>query len=160
MPRTSPTIRWGIIGALAIALGCSPTSQPNYSKLGLVDVSGIATLDGKPLANVEIRLETPEDLIYSYGVTDAQGRFRLMFDSRKPGIIPGRKRLIVVKKAIREQDEAPGDARKPRDPSSGAESSPSEEPVIPHCYGRESTTYVDIDASTNRIELELKSDCS
>jgi hypothetical protein len=109
---------------------------------------------------VEIRLETPEDLIYSFGVTDDRGKFQLMFDSRKSGIIPGRKRLILIKKGTSEQDEAPGDAREKEETTAGSAAIPTDGPVIPDCFGRESTTFIDIDSSTKYLDLKLNSDCS
>jgi len=141
------------LGFLASILGCSTTSEPNYSKLGLVDLSGTLTLDGKPLGNVEVRLETTEDFIYSYGVTDEQGKFRLMFDSRKPGIIPGNKRLMVLPKS-KGESQSEGDE--------GADSAIVNQNAtsIPACYGRDSKKFIDIDASMRTLAIELKSDCS
>ncbi len=146
-----------------ISVGCSATSQPDYSKLGLVDIAGTLTLDSAPLEGVEVRLETPEDLIYSYGVTDAQGKFRLMFDSRTPGIIPGKKRVIVVAKSLSEADEgSPGEGdggEAQGDRADPASNRPTASPV-PKCYGRESKKFIDIDSNTRSISIELKSDCS
>jgi len=130
------------------SLGCSTTSQPDYSNLGLVDVTGTLTLDGTPLEAVEVRLETPEDLIYSYGVTDAQGKFRLMFDSRKPGIIPGKKRVIVVAKSLNESDKGrsgEGDEGATEGESNTPASNRSTASIVPKCYGRESKKFIDID---------------
>lgn len=159
----------GSITAVLVAIasffscGCSATSQPDYSKLGLVDITGVLTLDSVPLEGVEVRLETPEDLIYSYGVTDAQGKFRLMFDSRKPGIIPGKKRVIVVAKSLNESDKGrsgEGDEGATEGESTTPASNRSTAPIVPKCYGRESKKFIDIDSSTRTISIELKSDCS
>lgn len=141
------------LGSLVGTIGCSTTSEPDYSKLGLVDLTGTLTLDGKPLGNVELRLETTEDFIYSYGVTDAQGKFRLMFDSRKPGIIPGKKRLMVLPKS-KGESESEGDE--------GADSVQSNQDAtsIPACYGRDSKKFIDIAASMRTLPIDLKSDCS
>ena len=141
------------VGVLAGTTGCSTTSEPDYSKLGLVDLTGTLTLDGKPLGNVELRLETTEDFIYSYGVTDEQGKFRLMFDSRKPGIIPGKKRLMVLPKS-KGESESEGDEGADRVQSNQNATS------IPACYGRDSKKFIDIEASMRTLPIELKSDCS
>lgn len=147
---------------LLIALstsGCSPTSKPNYASLGLVDVRGVLTLDGVPLADVEVRLETPEDLIYSYGITDAAGKFRLMFDSRTAGIIPGKKRVLVFPKPQKESETT-----RRRDFDEGevdeGEGSSIGSPRVPDCYGRESKKYLDISSTSTSIEITLRSDCS
>ena len=147
------TLNMIISGFLASAIGCSTTSEPDYSKLGLVDLSGSLTLDGKPLGNVEIRLETTEDFIYSYGITDDQGAFRLMFDSRKPGIIPGKKRLMVLPKSKGESESEGGEGEDNAKANQNATS-------IPACYGRESKKIIDIESSMRTLTIELKSDCS
>lgn len=138
-------------------LGCSPTSQPNYSKLGLVDVSGVLSYDGRPLPNVELRLETPEDLTYSYGVTDASGRYRLNFDSRTHGIIPGRKR-VVVGRPSKSESEMSGEGDAPLGESTSANATDSLE--FPACYGSDSKKHVEVLPTTRTLDIELKSDCT
>ena len=60
-----------IAGFLLLA-GCSHPLATDYSKLGLVDVSGRVTLDGDPLAGATVLFEA-DDQTYSYGRTDASG---------------------------------------------------------------------------------------
>jgi hypothetical protein len=157
-----------LVGGICLILsGCSTMSQPNYDALGLVQVAGTVTLDGLPLEDVEIRFETPEDGIYSYGVTDTSGRFELMFDSRTPGIIPGRKRIIVVAKqkpeseAIgpSESEEGQGQEEEGADEEGAAVEVPSQS-KIPLCYGRKSTFFLNVDGANRSLAIELRSDCS
>jgi hypothetical protein len=138
-------------------LGCSPTSQPNYSKLGLVDVSGVLSYDGRPLPNVELRLETPEDSTYSYGVTDASGHYRLNFDSRTHGIIPGRKRVVIGRRTKSESEiSGEGDAPTSESKSDGATGASD----FPACYGSDSKKHVEVLPTTRTLDIELKSDCT
>jgi hypothetical protein len=152
---------------IASLTGCSATSSPNYASLGLVQVSGTVTLDGVPLSGVEVRLENVEESIYSYGITDDSGRFSLMFDSRTPGIIPGRKLVRVVAKRKSESEMAgPSESDStPMNEESGGdeEGAASAAPLpatIPECYGKQSGYFVQIDGGTSKLALELRSDCS
>jgi hypothetical protein len=137
--------------------GCSPTSSPDYSELGLVDISGRVLLDGKAMPNVEVRLVTAEDGIYSYGVSDNDGRYSLMFDSRTRGIIPGKKQVVVVNASAKaeggsmneeEAEETEGASKKKGDSR------------IPKCYGRDSKYIVEVVGTSNAFDIELKTDCS
>lgn len=139
------------------SLGCSPTSQPNYAKLGLVDVSGVLSYDGRPLPNVELRLETPEDFTYSYGLTDASGRYRLSFDSRTHGIIPGRKRVVIRRRSKPESDKSGEGDAPPSESSSDAAMGSSE---FPDCYGSDSKRHVEVLPTTRTLDIELKPDCT
>lgn len=152
---------------VASLTGCSATSSPNYASLGLVQVSGTVTLDGVPLSGVEVRLENVEESIYSYGVTDDSGRFSLMFDSRTPGIIPGRKLVRILAKRKSESEMAgpsESDSTPMNEESDGGEEGAAvaapASVKVPDCYGQQSSYFVQIDVGTSRLALELRSDCS
>jgi len=163
--KESHVYRWLISAILAIP-GCSVTSSPNYASLGLVPVAGTVTFDGIPLTNVEVRLENTEESIYSYGVTDASGRFELMFDSRTPGIIPGRKLVRIVARRKSEGEISRPKTSQAADglstPSDAEEVSIAAAPAVPvpNCYGKDSSYYVQIERATSSLALELRSDCS
>ena len=69
------------------------TSEPNYGKLGLVDISGVITLDGQPLEGAAIFIHDRPNRRYSFGFTNSAGHYSLMFDSRKSGVLPGNKEI-------------------------------------------------------------------
>lgn len=150
------------------AVGCSVTSSPNYASLGLVKVSGKVTLDNKPLSDVEVQLQDPDTFIYSYGITDSSGKFSLMFDSRTPGIIPGKKVLRIFSKRKDEsqlqrdpQSEFQSDQENISnfavDPASSGKKRPS---TVPDCYGSDSRESLEIERGTSSMLIELRSDCS
>lgn len=153
--RPCLAVLWVVVHCCTV--GCSPTSQPNYAKLGLVDVSGVLSYDGRPLPNVELRLETPEDLTYSYGVTDASGRYRLNFDSRTHGIIPGRKRVVIARRG-KSESEMSGEGDAPSGESISTDAAGSSE--FPACYGSESKKHVEVLPTTRTLDIELKPDCT
>ena len=139
------------------ASGCSPTSSPDYSELGLVDISGRVLLDGQAMPNVEVRLVTEEDGIYSYGVSNNDGRYSLMFDSRTRGIIPGKKQVVVVNASAKAEGGSMNEEE-----AEETEGAPKKkvESRIPKCYGRDSKYIVEVVGTSNTFDIDLKTDCS
>ena len=148
------------------AAGCSsPTSAPDYSELGLVEVTGIATLDAKPLSGVTLEFVNAADESYSYGYTDAQGNYSLMFDSRTAGTIPGEKAIRVRTGKPAGVAEAGGEAASPgvaigeevdaEDP----DAAPAAADGVPACYTSTGSLTVIIPQRDCRVEVRLASDC-
>lgn len=133
-------------------LGCRQGWEADYSKLGLVEVSGKVTLDGEPLTKVTVIFECP-DKTYSFGQTDDSGNYKLRFDSIKSGALPGPK-IVRIKPGI---------------VGEGSEEAPSENPdgsvtkskeTIPACYGSNSQLHATVEGSSQTLNFDLKSDCS
>jgi hypothetical protein len=137
--------------------GCNPTSSPNYSDLGLVEIGGRVLLDGQAMPNVEVRLVTAEDGIYSYGVSDDNGRYSLMFDSRTRGIIPGKKQVVIVSASAKAEGGSMDEEE--AEETEGAPKKKGES-RIPKCYGRDSKYIVEVVGTSNSFDIELKADCS
>jgi hypothetical protein len=82
----SRCVRWCVIAAvvwtLAAASGCGPDGP-------LYEVSGKASYSGKPVANLVIHFTEKSNNSKSSGVTDNEGRFKLMHSSGKPGAEAG-----------------------------------------------------------------------
>ncbi len=137
---------------VTLGLGCSSGLDPDYGKLGLVDVSGTVTLDGSPLSGVQVVFEE-SPFIYSSGVTDANGRYSLMFDSRKSGIVPGEK-TVRIKPGAPQTENKGGEGDDPDLKSAKAVS------AIPDCYNKNSILKVKVNQSDKSFDFQLKSDCS
>ena len=60
----------------------------------IVPVKGVLTFKGKPVTNAWIDF-MPEGGRMSSGQTDDQGRFKLAYDSKKPGAIIGKHKVIL-----------------------------------------------------------------
>lgn len=131
-----------VMTALALLAGCSTGPKMDYAKAGLVEVGGIVTLGGSPLANALVVFENPDNGTFSYGRTDATGRYRLMFDSVQPGVTKGRKTVrIKTTGAIGEDDP---DAR----PASSKE-------LLPACYHSASKLTAEITGPSDAINFDL-----
>jgi len=104
-----------IASPITASIGCRDQLQPEYEKLGLVDISGRVTLDGQPLANCTVIFEESE-FLYSSGVTDANGNYKLMFDSRKAES-HREKKPYVSKLELRQRKTQAGQKRKIQTPN-------------------------------------------
>ena len=141
-------------GLLMVTLvsGCGTGVQTDYSKLGLVEVSGNVTLDGQPLSGATIMFEAP-DSTYSFGTTDSNGYYEMMLNSEKSGVIPGSKTVRIVTGAVGDMaDEGEGE----EDAEEAASSSGA---AVPPCYNEKSKIEIEVETSTT-FDFDLKSDCS
>lgn len=59
------------------------------------DVTGKVTLDGKPLAGATVEF-SPEGSSPAYGVTDEQGRYKLLFSADQKGAPVGKHRVRIT----------------------------------------------------------------
>jgi hypothetical protein len=112
-----------------LAAGCRGPLDADYSGLDLAEVSGTVTLDSVPLSDVTVIFES-EDGTYSSGLTDGTGRYRLMFNSERSGVTPGKKVVRIVAGAVGEDS-----AEEAGDPDEGG---PRSVQSVPERYNRNS----------------------
>lgn len=150
MERTLP--RCGLSGTvlavmlvIAASLGCG-YGQPrmDYSKAGLVEVSGSVRLDGEPLPAAIIVFQAPDET-FSFARTDDTGRYRLMFDSVMAGVTKGQKTVRI--RTLGSLGEDDPDAKR-----SGTER-------VPDCYNKKSTLTVEVTGNSTSTDFDLRSDC-
>jgi hypothetical protein len=118
--------------------------QEGYAELGLVDVSGTVTLDGKPLAGAKVSFEG-DDKRAAIGTTDSAGHYRLMYDSQTPGAMAGPKTVRIT---TADADTEGGGA---------AEGAAAAKESVPARYNRQSTLKADVSASQRAFNFDLKS---
>ena len=80
-----------VVSACAIGAGCR-------SGVELLPVSGVVTLDGKPVDQATV-LFKPESGPVAYGQTNADGRFELSTAGRK-GAVPGKHKVSITKTKV------------------------------------------------------------
>lgn len=148
------TSTWCAILMIVIALsasGCGGPPEADYGKLGLVDISGTVTLDGRPLGGATVHF-VDTDQTYCIGVTDDAGHYEMMLDSRKSGVVPGEKIVRISSRA------APSEA------GAAAEEDPDATPKatekVPACYNKSSALKIQVTAADSAMDFDLKSDCS
>lgn len=83
--------RWNSAGRVAVAVGLAVLAA-GCGKGGprLATVTGTVSLDGKPLANAKVEFQPLEGGSPSYGTTDSNGHYRLMFSADRPGAMIGK----------------------------------------------------------------------
>ena len=85
------------LGAMLLAAGCSDGPK-------IVEVSGTATHQGKPVPNLLVNFE-PENGRSSWGVTDQNGRFTLEYDATRKGAVVGTHHVTAMYRATGIEDE-------------------------------------------------------
>jgi hypothetical protein len=134
----------GLVGTsllLLISVGCG---RSGYAELGLVELSGVVTLDGAPLEGAKVSFES-DDKRRAIGVTDASGRYALMYDSEMPGVTPGSKTVRITTADLGVEGDGFAEG-----------ASPAKERV-PARYNTDSTLKADVSTSKNTFNFDLKS---
>lgn len=144
-----------------LTAGCSTSPSIDYSKAGLVDVSGTITMDGESLPAAVVTFEMPDGQ-FSFAETDAEGRYALQFDSTgQMGVTPGPKivRISTTKKILglnAEEGEAP-------EGEESTESRPRQKnlELVPEKYNKNSELTVEVEPGTSQtFDFDLKSDAN
>ena len=117
----------------------------------LTDVSGTVTLDGKPVPNATVMfVPSAEGGSPSYGVTDAQGNYTLMFTRDKEGAMPGRHTVEITTEKLSKQDIE--DMR-----ANGEEVAEAEYVEIPSKYREPGALSAEVKDGDNDIDFPLTS---
>lgn len=110
--------RIAIIPMLALAVG-GGCSSGNRAGVDLAEVTGVVTLDGKPVKQVEVMFMPEGGAIESRGITDDEGKFVAYYPPAYPGAVPGKHRVLFeLKDADQHPDLIP---KKYRNGSKGIE---------------------------------------
>ncbi|MDR1290141.1 MAG: carboxypeptidase-like regulatory domain-containing protein [Planctomycetaceae bacterium] len=97
-----------VLSVSILITGCGQ-KQSQYGSLDLVEVTGTVTLDGKPLDGVLVDFQKAGEG-GSQGITDANGHYRLMLNSKKSGVTSGEKRVRITSISVGE-DAAPAEGQ-------------------------------------------------
>ena len=131
----------GIFLLVALA-GCGRRTV-DYDSIGLVEVTGHVTLDGQPLQGAYVVFESSDNR-QSYGTTNADGQYRLNYNSEQTGVMPGPMKVRIT-------NTPPGEAAE--EPSLNH----SVTPPVPPQYNAQSTLEVIVESdSGQRFDFELK----
>jgi hypothetical protein len=105
----------------------------------LAAVGGTVTLDGQPLANAFVVFCPTETGTTSYGKTDADGHYRMMFKDSEPGAWIGESLVRI----------STGDL------GAGGKAGPRER--VPVVYNTKTTLKVVVQPGKNRFDFDLQS---
>ncbi|MGE3775704.1 MAG: carboxypeptidase regulatory-like domain-containing protein [Pirellulaceae bacterium] len=150
--------RWIVCAAAVLGCtGCDGTPQMNYDSVDLVPVYGKVTLDGKPLPEAVITFEG-SDGQFSYALTDANGEYRLQFDTVEQGATPGAKtvRISTTRKILGLNAEEGEQEEGAQGEGPAVKPGPSGEKV-PARYNKKSELHVQVAADKTEFNFELVS---
>lgn len=140
-------------------VGCSTGPKADYSKLGLVEISGTVTLDGEPVSDAAVYMYEPDER-YCYGVTDASGRYVMMLNSEKSGVTPGTKRVEIWTSRNPLGDAAEDGASQAVEEDPDAKPNKARGEKIPACYNANTQLELEVSDSQSDVDFELTSDCA
>ncbi|QDU75552.1 5-hydroxyisourate hydrolase precursor [Bremerella volcania] len=72
------------------AAGCFSSSSSGPE---LAEVSGVVTMGGTPLPNIQVLFEPEADAGTSRGTSDAEGKFKVYYPTNSLGAVPGKHRV-------------------------------------------------------------------
>lgn len=153
------TLILGGMMASGVLWGCDTAPKANYENLGLVQVSGEVTLDGKPLSGAMVKFETKNGQ-YSYGITDSGGHYNLRFDSEKLGVTAGDKIVrISTAASVGEGEEVSEEPAGEEGEEEGLEGqTPKKTERVPEKYNKNSELKETVKPGENQtFNFELKS---
>lgn len=128
---------------LVIAVGCAfATGCRTDPKL--VPVSGVVTLDGKPLPCGGVMFQ-PDTGPAAMAAIGPDGRFTMRYQARAAGAVAGRNRVVVTAY----ESELPGYQQ-----PSGRESAPGKS-LVPEKYTSVSTTDIHVDVRPGMGDVEI-----
>lgn len=131
-------LRWGMAVAVVCHVGCQGGDRPPLGR-----VSGVVTLDGEPLAGMEISF-TPQSGRPSLGVTDAAGRYELTYVGATKGAKVGRHRVTIAAPLPDLDDE--------KQPSGGGRPA-----SLPPRYNTQTELTADVKGGSNTLDFSLES---
>lgn len=137
------------VGLASTFLGCNPSDQPELGQ-----VTGTITLDGKPLTGVAVVFQ-PDNGRPARGVTDAEGKYELVYIRQTKGTKVGPNRVEVAPSEEGEETEEaePGDG----DTQTASKKPKSGKPSVPARYNTKSELKVDVKSGPNTFDFQLES---
>jgi hypothetical protein len=132
---------------LVLAFGCSGKRQANYATLELVDAGGTITLDGEPLADAAVTFQDSSGR-YSFGKTNDDGEYTLMYNSEQPGVTEGKKTVRVSTRHTVSEEGVPAEEEGSETHAPGVE-------LVPVRYNANSELTVVVDADRRVYSFDL-----
>lgn len=131
------------VSLLLLLVGCS--SGP-----AVVEITGVATRDGKPVKNLFLTFYPDDGTHPSTAVTDEQGRFELKKNKAQKGAAVGTHKVVAAFRPRSPQEEA--------EYAEGKLKFHPDQDAILGKYGKRETTAMSVEITTSSKDLELKFD--
>ncbi len=128
---------------LLIAIAGCGTDGPQ-----LAEVSGVVTVDGKPVPNAVVTF-IPTGGSTSYGKTDAQGKYTLMFTDTKYGAMIGKHSVELEVRRYSPSELA--------EMKAAGENVSTESVAIPRKYKAAGALTAEVEEGSNTIDFKLTS---
>jgi hypothetical protein len=152
MPHSSCSLRIAALVTLPFLLasaGCGKGDYPEMAK-----VTGTVTYKGKPVPNMMVNF-MPTAGRPSWGKTDAEGKFEMIYDEDYKGVKMGHHKVYFTPPATATIG-GPASKASRKAIAEAAGLTPDEMADIRSKYGLETTTKLEVDVKTDPEVLDLK----
>lgn len=139
MCRLSVWLRVNLICFIGMAVGCGAKTGPD-----LAVVTGVITLDGEPVPGVNVTFIPQGKGSPSYGGTNEEGVYQLMFNQKRSGAEIGTHTVLI---------ECP----EPATDDSGQRIDPTPTVMIPPKYRQPGVLTAEVDFGRNQLDFDLES---
>jgi hypothetical protein len=151
MPHSSCSLRIAALVTLLALAGCGSDDYPEMAR-----VTGTVTYKGKPVSNIMVNF-MPTAGRPSWGKTDADGKFEMIYDADRKGVKMGHHKVYFTPPATATiGGPATKASRKAVAEAVGLTSEEMSE--IRKKYGLEETTKLEVDIKKDPEVLDLKLD--
>lgn len=134
-----------LVSTLLIWSGCGPAGPE------LVTVTGVVTLDGKPVPKATISfLPSGEKGSPSYGRTDLQGKYELGYSLDKKGALIGNYNVEIAVARLSAAEKA--------ELKASGEEVPDDSITLPQKYNKAGSLTAEVKSGANEINFALTSD--
>lgn len=152
MKHTSRALRVAAFVTLSVIFtlaGCGKGDYPEMAR-----VTGTVAYKGKPVPNIMVNFMPTEGRRPSWGKTDEEGRFEMVYDENVKGVEMGPNKVYFTPAAFTIDGGASKKSRKAIAEASGL--TPEEMLAIRAKYGSEEVTKLVVDIKENPQVLDLK----
>jgi hypothetical protein len=152
MPHSSCSLRVAALVTLPILLALAGCGKGDYPEMARV--TGTVTYKGKPVPNMMVNF-MPTDGRPSWGKTDANGKYEMIYDSDYKGVKMGHHKVYFTPPATATIG-GPASKASRKAIAEAAGLTPDEMADIRSKYGLETTTKLEVDVKTDPEVLDLK----
>jgi len=136
---------------LIVLAGCGKGDYPEMAK-----VTGTVTYKGKPVPNMMVNF-MPTEGRPSWGKTDSQGKFEMVYDADYNGVKVGHHKVYITPPANMTIG-GPKSKASNKDVAAAVGLTPEEMAAIREKYGQEETTKLEVDVKNDQSDLKLNLD--
>ncbi len=82
-----------VVATMLVTISAAGCFNASTGGPELAEVTGVVTLSGTPVPNIQVLFEPEADAGASRGLSDDEGKFKVYYPTNSPGAVPGKHRV-------------------------------------------------------------------